>query len=126
MKKLIIVFMCVFLSVNAFASQERPAVARETLKEAYVKTRSALQTNKRLRNLYHKRFLERLLDWDLFVTGYLRLNCNEGANNRWKKTMKDRLEANGYKPGAVERMGETVEKNRKFLEKYSFLFEPPY
>jgi hypothetical protein len=40
--------------------------------------------------------------------------------------MKDRLEANGYKPGAVERMGETVEKNRKFLEKYSFLFEPPY
>jgi hypothetical protein len=102
------------------------ALARETLKEVYVKTRSALQTNKRLRNLYHKRFLERLLDWDIFVTGYLRLNCNQGENNLWKKTMKDRLEANGYKPGAVERMGETVEKNRKFLEKYSFLFEPPY
>ena len=102
------------------------ALARETLKDAYLKTRTALQTNQRLRSMFHKRFLARLLDWDIFVNGYLALNGDEDENRRWKKTMRDRLAANGYKPGAVERMGETVEKNRKFLEKYSFLFEPPY
>ncbi len=101
-------------------------VARARLKEAYAKTRSALQTNQRLRTLFHKRFLERLLDWDIFVTGYLAMNSNKAANRRWKEEMKQRLTAHGYKAGAVERMSETVEKNRKFLEKYSFLFEPPY
>ena len=102
------------------------ALARETLKEAYLKTRAALQTNQRLRSMFHKRFLARLLDWDIFVNGYLGLNGDDAENKRWKKTMRERLAANGYKAGAVERMGETVEKNRKFLEKYSFLFEPPY
>jgi len=102
------------------------AVARQTLKEAYVQTRRALQTNQRLRSLFHKRFLERLLDWDIFVSGYLAMNSHKPANTRWKKKMTDMLTKNGYKPGAVERMGETVEKNRQFLEKYSFLFEPPY
>lgn len=97
------------------------AIARQSLKEAYAKTRSALQTNQRLRSLFHKRFLARLLDWDMFVHGYF-----ENGNKSWKDKMRERLEANGYKPGAVERMSETVEKNMKFLEKYAFLFEPPY
>ena len=101
-------------------------VARRSLRAAYTKTRSALQTNQRLRSLFHKRFLERLLDWDIFVNGYLGLNSHPAANMRWEKKMKEMLTNNGYKPGAVERMGETVDKNRKFLEKYSFLFEPPY
>ncbi len=102
------------------------ALARETLKEAYLKTRTALQTNQRLRSMFHKRFLARLLDWDIFVNGYLGLNGNKAESRRWKKTMREKLAANGYKAGAVERMGETVEKNREFLERYSFLFEPPY
>jgi hypothetical protein len=101
-------------------------LARQSLRESYVKTRSAMQMNQRLRSLFHKRFLERALDWDMFVDGYLRLNGDKGENKHWKKTMKERLEAHGYKPGAVERMSETVEKNRKFLENYMFLFEPPY
>ncbi len=102
------------------------AIAREGLKNAYTKTRNALQTNQRLRSLFHKRFLDRLLDWDIFVDGYLALNGNDEATRVWKKQMRDRLEARGYKSGAVERMGETVEKNRDFLEKYAFLFAPPY
>ena len=101
-------------------------LGRESLKEAYVKTRSALQSNQRLRSLFHKKFLSRLLDWDIFVNGYLGLNSHKDEDKRWRKKMAERLEANGYKPGAVERLGETVEKNREFLEKYSFLFEPPY
>jgi hypothetical protein len=101
-------------------------IARQTLRDAYVKTRAALQTNQRLRGLFHKRFLERLLDWDIFVNGYLALNGEKATNKRWKQTMEDTLKGKGYKSGVVERMGETVEKNRQFLEKYSFLFEPPY
>jgi hypothetical protein len=102
------------------------ALARRRLKEAYTKTRIALQTNQQLRSLFHKRFLDRLLDWDVFVNGYLSTNGDGSANGRWKTGMEKMLLSKGYKAGAVERMAATVEKNRKFLEKYSFLFEPPY
>ena len=100
-------------------------IAHRSLKDAYIKTRSALQTNQRVRSLFHKRFLERLLDWDIFVDGYLSMNGNK-EGSKFVKKMKERLEKHGYKAGAFDRMGETVEKNREFLEKYSYLFEPPY
>ncbi|HET6975884.1 MAG TPA: hypothetical protein VFI24_06160 [Pyrinomonadaceae bacterium] len=101
-------------------------LARKTLKDAYVKTRSAVQSNERLRRLYHKRFLERYLDWDIFVSGYLSLNGEKAGNKRWKQKMEEKLTGKGYKSGVVTRTVQTIEKNRAFLEKYSFLFEPPY
>lgn len=101
------------------------ALARRALKKAYGKTRQALLTNQRLGSLFHKQFLERLLDWDTFVTGYLQMNNHKSANTRWKKKMENTLAAKGYRNGAVEGLSETVEKNREFLKKYSFLFQPP-
>jgi hypothetical protein len=112
--------------IDKAIDQKGEVLARRTVKDAYVKTRSAMQTNERLRRLYHKRFLERYLDWDIFVNGYLALNGEKAPNKRWKQKMEETLKGKGYKSGVVERMGETVEKNRQFLEKYSFLFEPPY
>jgi hypothetical protein len=112
--------------IGKIIDRKGDAIARESLSEAYAKTRSALQTNQRLRSLFHKRFLERLLDWDMFVNGYLSLNGNKGAGKVWKTQMRDMLAGKGYKPGAVERMSETVETNREFLERYLFLFAPPY
>jgi len=112
--------------IDAAIDKEGDVISRQTLRDAYVKTRSALQTNDRLRRLFHKRFLDRVLDWDMFVNGYLVLNGEKVANKRWKQKMEEMLTGKGYKSGAVERMGETVEKNRTFLEKYSYLFEPPY
>lgn len=101
------------------------ALARRTLKKAYAKTRQELLTNQPLRSLFHEQFLERLLDWDTFVTGYLQMNKHKSAKTRWKKKMKDMLAAKGYRNGAVEGLSETVEKNREFLKRYSFLFQPP-
>jgi len=112
--------------IDKTIDQKGEVLARQTLRDVYVKTRSALQSNERLRRLYHKRFLDRYLDWDIFVNGYLALNGQKAENKRWKQKMEEKLTGKGYKPGAVERMGETVETNRQFLEKYSFLFEPPY
>jgi hypothetical protein len=112
--------------IDKTIDQKGEVIARQILRDIYVKTRSALQTNERLRRLYHKRFLDRYLDWDIFVNGYLELNGEKAANEHWKQKMEEKLTAKGYKAGVVERMGETVEKNRPFLEKYSYLFEPPY
>lgn len=112
--------------IDKTIDEKGEVLARQTVRDVYMKTRSALQTNDRLRRLYHKRFLERYLDWDIFVNGYLGLNGQKAANKRWKQKMEEKLTGKGYKAGVVERMGETVEKNRQFLEKYSFLFEPPY
>ncbi len=112
--------------IDKTIDEEGDALAHRSLRDAYVKTRNALQNNDRLRRLFHKRFLDRVLDWDMFVSGYLSLNGEKAANKRWKQKMEEMLTGKGYKSGAVERMGKTVEQNRTFLEKYSFLFEPPY
>src|ERR1700741_1092552 len=60
--------------IDKAIDQKGDVLARKTLKDAYIKTRSAVQTNERLRRLYHKRFLDRYLDWDIFVNGCLGLN----------------------------------------------------
>lgn len=100
------------------------ALAQRTLKESYEKTLQAVLGNEKLRSLFHKQFLDRLLDWDTFVEGYLQMNNHKSANARWKKKMKDLLAAKGYRNGAVEKLSVTVEKNRDFLQRYSFLFQP--
>jgi hypothetical protein len=112
--------------IDKSIDQKGEVLARQVLRDVYVKTRNALQTNERLRRLYHKRFLDRYLDFDIFVNGYLGMNGQKAANKRWKQKMEEKLTGKGYKAGVVERMEETIEKNRPFLEKYSFLFEPPY
>jgi hypothetical protein len=105
------------LDVAARASFE------QSLQDAYRKTRAALLANQRLRSLFHKTFLGRLLDWDTVVGGYLQLNSHKSANAKWKKAMTTMLVAKGYKKGACDALVETIEKNRPFLERYAFLFD---
>ena len=101
---------------------EGQALARVALKEAYRKTRHEMLTNQELRALFNKQFLERLLDWDTIVGGYLQRNNHKSPNTRWKKEMKKMLTAKGYKIGAFDTFIDTIEKNRGFLETYSNLF----
>jgi hypothetical protein len=73
--------------------------------------------------LFHETFLERLLDWDTVVGGYLKLNNHKSVNAQWKKAMNAMLFAKGYRKGACNTFIATIEKNRPFLERYSFLFD---
>lgn len=97
--------------------------ARAALKSAYKKTQHELMVNPELRQLFDKQFLERLLDWDTIVSGHLRANGDRRAAAAWKKKMKRMLAAKGYGPKAFDAYLETVEKNRPFLERNSFLFD---
>jgi hypothetical protein len=102
---------------------EGQASARRTLKEAYRKTQRVLLNNPRLRPIFHKAFLERLLDFDALVGGYFRLNGNAAAARRWKKEMKKMLTAKGYNNGAFESYMEMIEANRIFLERNRDIFD---
>jgi len=97
--------------------------AQAVLKESYQKTQREILTNPRLRSVFHKDFLDRLLDWDKLVEGYFRLKGNLSAARQWKKEMKKMLAAKGYGSGAFDSYMETIEQNRAFLERYSFLFD---
>jgi hypothetical protein len=99
------------------------ALAQVALQEAYGKTRHELLTNQELRALFSKQFLERLLDWDTIVGGYFQRNNHKSANTKWKKEMQNMLTAKGYRRGAFDTFIVTIEKNRAFLETYSFLFD---
>lgn len=98
--------------------------AHAALKRAYKKTQHAMMNNPELRPLFHKQFLERLLDWDEVVSGHLRTNGDRSAAALWRRKIKKMLNAKGYAPGALDAYLETVEKNRAFLKRNAFLFNP--
>ena len=98
-------------------------VARVALKAAYKKTQHALLTKSELQRLFTKGVREKLLDFDVLVDGYLRLNGNKSEAEGWKKKMKAMLADKGYHDEAFDVYLEVMEKNRAFLERHSYLFE---
>jgi hypothetical protein len=98
-------------------------LAKVVLKDTYKKTKHEVLTNPRLKRLFSEVFVDRLLVWDTLVGGYFQMNGDQSANARVKKAMKEMLAAKGYRNGAYESYMETIEKNRAFLERYSYLFQ---
>ncbi len=110
--------------VNADVIAKGWEVALKALKDAYKKTQRAVTTNPELQRLFNKVFVERITDWDTFVSGYFRTADDDAARAAWKREMNKMLNAKGYRRNAVDSFLQTVEANRDFLEDYLFLFEP--
>lgn len=100
------------------------AVARLELENAYRKTQQQLLTNPELQRLFSKGVVERLRDWDTLVGGYLQMNGDKRTASKWKKEMKRMLAAAGYKDDMFDAYVATIEKNRPFLTRQAFLFDP--
>jgi hypothetical protein len=100
------------------------ALAHAELKNAYKKTQHEVLTNPDLQREFCKGLLERLVDWDTLVNGFLKLNGNNAVSNKWKKEMKKMLAAKDYPADALEIYMTAMEKNKAFLVRHSFLFEP--
>jgi hypothetical protein len=101
---------------------EGQALAQVILKDAYRKTQHQMLTNQRLRSLFHKAFLDRLLVLDTLAGDYLRIKPNMAVGQEWKEEMKKMLAAKGYGETSFDAYMEIIENNREFLERYSFLF----
>lgn len=99
------------------------ALASVALRAAYRKTQHEMLTNQRLRSVFHKAFLDRLLDWDTLVGGYFQMNGNASATRQWKKEMKEMLTAKGYGRSAFDSYMQTIKDNKVFLENNRTLFE---
>jgi hypothetical protein len=99
------------------------ALAPVALKAAYRKTQHEMLTNQRLRSVFHKAFLDRLVDWDTLVGGYFQMNGNASATRQWKKEMKEMLAAKGYGSSAFDSYMQTIKDNKAFLENNRVLFE---
>ena len=98
-------------------------LARVVLKEAYKQTQLALLTHPKLRPLFSKTFIDRLLVWDTLVSGYFQMNGDEKVNAKWKKSMRKLLAAKGYNRTAFDEFMKTIEKHKGFLGRISFLFD---
>jgi hypothetical protein len=95
---------------------EAQRVAETELLAAYKKTQQAVLNDRKLRAFFSETFVNRLLDWDMFVAGYLRREPG------WKPRMKRMFKDKGYEPDAFEYYSEAVEKYRGFIERNSFLY----
>jgi len=72
----------------------------------------------KLRVFFMNVFLDRLLDWDQFVKGYL-----NGKTPAWEAKMKKLFVDKGYEKDAFNYFLEAAEKGRGFLERNRFLYE---
>ena len=102
---------------------ESQKLGRVVLKDAYTKTKRALLTHPKLKPLFSKTFIDRLLVWDTLVAGYFQMNGDATANAKWKKKMKKMLAAKGYSNCAFNEFMKTIETHKKFLGRISFLFD---
>jgi hypothetical protein len=82
-----------------------------------------MQTSAELRSFFSKGVVEKLLDWDTLVSGYLRLNGDENAVTAWKKNMRKLLATKRYPADAFDVYFDVMDKYRAFLERQSFLFD---
>ncbi len=104
--------------------QQGQKLARIALKKAYKKTQHKLSIDPKLRALFDQIFVERLLDWDTLVRGYLRIKPNTAASSEWKhKKRKMMLAEKAYEGYEFDAYMEAIENNRAFLERHSFLFD---
>lgn len=95
---------------------EAQRVAESELKAAYKKTQHAVLTDRKLRAFFTDVFVDRLLDWDRFVAGYL--HRERGWETRMKRTFKEK----GYESDAFDYYKEAAEKFRGFLDRNAFLY----
>jgi hypothetical protein len=109
--------------VSEELNQKGQALAQIALKNAYKKTQHELLTNPKLRPLFDEVFVERLLDWDTLVRGYLQTKTNAAASMKWKEEMRKVLAGKGYEEHTLDAYLEIMENNRAFLERHSFLFD---
>ena len=100
--------------IDPVLESEAQRMAEAELLSAYRKTQHAVVTDRKLRAFFSDEFVNRLLDWDRFVAGYLRRD----SKTKMKGIFKDK----GYEPDAFEYYSEAVEKYRGFIDRNSFLY----
>ena len=100
--------------INSVLESEAQRIAEAELLAAYKKTQHAVLTDRTLRAFFSDEFVERLLDWDRFVAGYLRRD----SKTKMKRIFKDK----GYEPDAFEYYTEAIDKYRGFIDRNAFLY----
>ena len=93
-------------------------LAQNEMKAAYKKTQQELKTNAKLRAFFSGVFLNRLFDWDQFVSGYL-----NGRDRKWQTKMKEMFSEKGYEPDTYDYYAQAMERYKGFFERNGFLFE---
>ena len=108
--------------VSKEVDKKRRTLARMALTKAYKKTQHELLTNHQLRPFFHEDFVNRLLDWDTMVKGYLRITPETDGCTQWTKEMKQTLAEKGYEDRMFDVYREVIENHRGLLERQAFLF----
>lgn len=110
--------------VSAEVVAKGQALNQAAMKEAYKATQQAVKTNPEVQSFFSKGVVEKLLDWDTLVSGYLRLNGNQTEATNWKNKMRKVLATKRYPSDAFDVYVDVMDKYREFLERNSFLFDP--
>jgi hypothetical protein len=108
--------------IGSELAQETQSLAMAELKDAYRKTQQALLTDPKMRAFFSQTFIDRLFDWDKFVSGYLQ-RSDKALSRMWEKEMKEMFAAKGYERDAFDYYMEAAEKHNGFLERTSFLYD---
>jgi hypothetical protein len=102
--------------------EQGQGLAKFALKKAYKKTQRQLTSDPGLRELFEDLFVDRLLDWDKLVKGYLRIKPDNAANSKWKARQRELLAEKTYEGHEFDAHMTAIENNKAFLERHSFLF----
>jgi hypothetical protein len=98
------------------------AILKQTMKQAYYKTQTAMATNEELKNLFFPDFIERLGDMDKLVTSFLETDPSE--QGLWESEASAYLTAKGYPESLASDYMKAIPHFRNFFRRTAFLYSP--
>jgi hypothetical protein len=97
---------------------------RRATRLAYSRTLSVIQNNPRVQHRFHRRFIDRLRDWDAVARIYLRRDHSSRGDD-WKARVEKHLRRKGYGGSSISEHCRALETHGDFVETYSFLYQVP-
>jgi hypothetical protein len=106
--------------VNDAIAQRGEKLLEASARKAYDKTLRALETDRRLQNLFLPEFIAYLRDWDIIVRMYLESVAGGGF---WKPRALAYLKSRSYEAKRVRNYINSIEEFCDFLYRMAFLYE---
>lgn len=110
--------------VAAAVAEQGMSLLYSRMKEAYRKTQDGMASDARLQSFFNRGFVDRLPDWDVIVTGYLRAKrSGAGSLEKWKTDTEKFFCRKGYDVDVIREHIEALEKYPRLMRQYAFLYD---
>ena len=109
--------------VSATIASKGLAEFRAALRASYTRTLHAMSTDRRIRDLFHRDFINNIREWDHAVVDFVRNARGEESQLRWRRRTRARLRRRGMPADIIDQYVTTVLAYKDVLPWFVGMYE---